>query len=48
MVPENPGKKNSIVDVRCTDGRGRQFIVEMQLYWNPWFQQRVLLNPGFP
>ncbi|MBQ9587217.1 MAG: PD-(D/E)XK nuclease family transposase, partial [Bacteroidales bacterium] len=44
MVPENPGKKNSIVDVRCTDGRGRQFIVEMQLYWNPWFQQRVLLN----
>ena len=44
MVPENPGKKNSIVDVRCTDGRGRQFIVEMQLYWNPWFQRRVLLN----
>ena len=44
MVPENPGKKNSVVDVRCTDQQGRQFIVEMQLYWNPYFQQRVLLN----
>ncbi len=44
MVPDNPGKKNSIVDVRCTDSLGRQFIVEMQLYWNPWFRQRVLLN----
>ena len=44
MVPENPGKKYSIVDVRCKDRQGRQFIVEMQLYWNPYFQQRVLLN----
>lgn len=44
MVPENPAKKNSVVDVRCTDQRKRQFIVEMQLYWNPLFQQRVLLN----
>ncbi len=44
MVPENPGKKYSIVDVRCKDKQGRQFIVEMQLYWNPYFQQRVLLN----
>lgn len=44
MVPENPGKKNSVVDVRCTDQKGRQFIVEMQFYWNLFFQQRVLLN----
>lgn len=44
MVPENPGKKNSVVDVRCTDQKKRQFIVEMQLYWNKFFQQRVLLN----
>lgn len=44
LVPENPGKKDSVVDVRCTDQRGRQFIVEMQLYWNEFFQQRVLLN----
>lgn len=44
LVPENPGKKDSVVDVRCTDQLGRQFIVEMQLYWNHYFQQRVLLN----
>ena len=44
LVPENPGKKDSVVDVRCTDQLGRQFIVEMQLYWNRYFQQRVLLN----
>ena len=44
MVPENPGKKYSVVDVRCRDRRGRQFIVEMQLFWNPYFQQRVILN----
>lgn len=44
MVPENPAKKYSVVDVRCTDQMGRQFIVEMQLYWNRFFQQRVILN----
>ena len=44
MIPENPGKKNSVVDVRCTDQKGRQFIVEMQMYWNRYFQQRVILN----
>jgi predicted transposase/invertase (TIGR01784 family) len=30
LVPDNPVKKNSIVDVRCIDNYGRQFIVEMQ------------------
>ena len=44
MVPENPFKKDSIVDVRCKDQQGRQFIVEMQMYWNPFFMQRVILN----
>ena len=44
MVPENPAKKDSIVDVRCKDRQGRQFIVEMQLYWNEEFKRRVLLN----
>ena len=44
MVPDNPAKKDSIVDVRCKDQRGRQFIVEMQLYWNDAFKRRVLLN----
>ena len=44
LVPENPLRKNSIVDVRCRDARGRQFIVEMQMIWSPEFEQRVLFN----
>ena len=44
MVPDNPAKKDSIVDVRCKDQQGRLFIVEMQLYWNEEFKRRVLLN----
>lgn len=44
MVPDNPLRKNSIVDVRCKDKKGRQFIVEMQMIWSPEFKQRVLFN----
>ena len=44
LVPDLPIGKNSIVDVRCKDLRGRQFIVEMQMIWTPAFQQRVLFN----
>ena len=44
LVPELPTGKNSIVDVRCKDMKGRQFIVEMQMIWTPAFQQRVLFN----
>ena len=44
LVPDNPLRKNSIVDVRCRDVRGRQFIVEMQMVWSPEFRQRVLFN----
>lgn len=44
MVPENPLRKNSIVDVRCKDKESRQFIVEMQMIWSPEFKQRVLFN----
>ena len=44
MVPENPGKKNSLVDVRCKETGGRHFIVEMQMNWNNEFHQRVILN----
>ena len=44
MVPSNPLRKDSIVDVRCKDVRGRQFIVEMQMIWSPEFKQRVLFN----
>lgn len=44
LVPENPGKKDSVVDVRCRETGGRHFIVEMQLNWNNEFRQRVILN----
>ena len=44
LVPENPLRKFSIVDVRCKDSRGRQFIVEMQMVWSREFEQRVMFN----
>lgn len=44
QVPQVPLLKNSIVDVRCTDQRGRQFIVEMQMLWTDSFKNRVLFN----
>lgn len=44
LVPETPLKKNSIVDVRCKDEKGRIFLVEMQMLWSAAFMQRVLFN----
>ncbi len=44
LVPEVPLFKNTIVDVRCEDNRGRQFIVEMQMLWTDSFKSRVLFN----
>ena len=36
--------RNTVVDVRCTDSAGSQFLVEMQLHWDESFKSRVLLN----
>ncbi len=44
MLPDRPELKNSVVDVRCTDMKGRRFIVEMQMYWTQAFFARTLLN----
>jgi predicted transposase/invertase (TIGR01784 family) len=44
LTPDNPMRKNSIVDVRCKSIDGRQFIVEMQMEWTTAFKQRVLFN----
>jgi len=44
LVPELPILKDSIVDVRCKDKSGREFIVEMQMNWTESFKARVLLN----
>ncbi len=42
IVP--PENRRGIVDVKCTDQRGRVFIVEMQMYWTPSFFNRMLFN----
>ena len=44
QVPDNPMKRNSIVDVKCIDNHGRQFIVEMQMIWTDSFRNRMLFN----
>lgn len=44
QTPRIPALKNTIVDVKCRDNRGRLFIVEMQLHWMPSFQKRLLLG----
>ena len=45
LVPELPDVlKNSLVDVRCIDNFGRQFIVEMQMLWTDSCKSRVLFN----
>ncbi len=44
LTPDNPMRKNSIVDVHCKAIDGRQFIVEMQMEWTTAFKQRVLFN----
>ena len=44
QVPDIPGKKNSIVDVKCRDKSGRVFIIEMQMFWTEDFMNRVVFN----
>ena len=44
MLPDKCAGKDSILDVRCKDSAGRQFIVDMQMHWNEDFMKRVLLN----
>ena len=38
--------KYSMVDVRCVDNEKRQFIVEMQMYWDGAFTNRLISNAG--
>jgi len=46
LMPANPEKKYSIVDVRCIDNYKRQFIIEMQVFWNSDFYNRIVFNAG--
>lgn len=45
-IPVIPTHKRTIADVRCTDVRGRVFIVEMQIEWTDSFKQRLLFEAG--
>ena len=36
LVPVDPLHKDTIVDVRCRDVEGRQFVVEMQMAWTDY------------
>lgn len=44
LHPEVDAGRLSIVDVRCRDGAGRNFIVEMQIRRTPTLFQRTMLN----
>ncbi len=44
QVPVIPEFKRTIADVRCTDSKGRVFIVEMQMHWTDSFKQRLLFG----
>lgn len=44
LVPRSYFGKNSIVDVLCKTDDGRQFIVEMQMFWTADFKDRALFN----
>ena len=46
LMPPTPTKKYSIVDVRCKDSHNRQFIIEMQMFWNSDFYNRIVFNAG--
>ena len=44
LTPDGLDQKDSIVDVRCKDGEGRQFIVEMQMFWRKEMYERMVFN----
>ncbi len=44
MVPEIPLMNYSIVNVRCKDNTGRQFIVGIQQHWTTSFMLRMQFN----
>jgi len=43
QAPRIKGSKETILDVRCQDGQGSEYIVEMQVLKEAFFDKRVLL-----
>lgn len=44
QVPSIPEFKRTIADVKCTDAKGRVFIVEMQVNWTDSFKNRLFFG----
>jgi predicted transposase/invertase (TIGR01784 family) len=44
LTPHEQDAKLSIVDVRCVDGFGRHFIVEMQMAFQTFLHKRMMYN----
>ena len=44
QIPSIPAFKRTIADVKCTDEKGRVFLVEMQINWTDSFKQRLLFG----
>ncbi len=44
LLPDLPMFKSTVVDIRCRDISGRQFLVEMQLVYTDSFATRILFN----
>jgi predicted transposase/invertase (TIGR01784 family) len=44
QAPQIPVLKRPIIDVKCTDQKGRIFLTEMQMEWSTGFMQRMLFN----
>jgi predicted transposase/invertase (TIGR01784 family) len=44
QIPSIPEFKRTIADVKCTDSKGRVFIVEMQMNWTDCFKSRLLFG----
>ncbi|MDR0605894.1 MAG: Rpn family recombination-promoting nuclease/putative transposase [Bacteroidales bacterium] len=39
-----PAKEDALIDVRCKDNEGREFIVEIQIHWNNVFSYKLAFN----
>jgi len=44
IVEEETKKKKPVVDVRCCDFNGNEYLIEMQVYRENYFLRRVMLN----
>ncbi len=44
QLPQHPGLRLSILDVKCTDATGTRYVVEMQVLEVEGFQKRVVYN----